>query len=673
MDEFPHDIIEEEHIWITVSDGTRLAGHIWRPSASDSDPVPGILEFLPYRQRDLTSERDSVNHPYLAGHGYACVRVDLRGAGNSEGCLIDEYLEQEQQDAEDVLAWIASQRWCSGRTGMMGISWGGFNALQVAARRPASLGAIAISSFTVDRFGDDMHYMGGCLLSDNFAEASTMFGAAGLPPDPAIVGENWRDMWFDRLEAISPWIDTWLSHQQRDDYWKHASVNEDYSAVHCPVIASSGWADGYSNSVFRVMENLDVPKKGIIGPWAHKYPHMGVPGPAIGYLQILVDWWDRWLKGVENSVMDGPTLRVWMQDSAPPSSSYEERQGRWVGLDEWPSRQTTFTDAALADHAIDLAPTGIVGAEPGELTIKSPLTVGQFAGKWASYGTPPDLPSDQREEDAGSLIFDTPELAETCEILGAPVVSLELSADEPVAMIAVRLLDVAPDGSSTRVTYGLLNLTHRDSDEDPEPLEPGEHYRVRIPLNGVAQSFPAGHRIRMAVSTSYWPLAWPAPAGATVTVYPPNCVLSLPLWDARATDSRPSPYLPSEGARRLATARIVEPDAGWVVCRDLATGNSTVEIVKDSGTVAFEKIGLEFSRRVEERYGRHGDEPTSVYGETLWNTEFRRGGWRVGVESAARLTCTATDFVLEARIDGFEGRETVYSRDWQKTIPRRLV
>jgi predicted acyl esterase len=220
------------------------------------------------------------------------VRVDLRGTGESEGVLVDEYLEREHLDAEEILEWIAARPWCTGRTGMMGISWGGFNSLQVAARKPPSLDAIVISSFTDDRYSDDMHYMGGALLSDNVAEASTMFAYSTLPPDPALVGERWREMWLERL--------------------KNCSL----------------WADGYSNAVTRLLANLDVPRRGLIGPWSYKYPHLGQPGPTIGYLQEVVRWWDHWLKGADNGAMDGPMLRTWMQESVPPSTSYEDRPGR---------------------------------------------------------------------------------------------------------------------------------------------------------------------------------------------------------------------------------------------------------------------------------------------------------------------------------------------------------
>lgn len=143
----PHTVRQDTQVRITMSDGVRLMARIWRPTCSDHEPVPAVLEFIPYRHRDLTAQRDSIHHLYLAGHGYAAVRVDLRGSGESDGVLTDEYRERELTDAEEVISWLATQPWCSGRTGMMGISWGGFNALQLAARRPPGLAAIATVSF----------------------------------------------------------------------------------------------------------------------------------------------------------------------------------------------------------------------------------------------------------------------------------------------------------------------------------------------------------------------------------------------------------------------------------------------------------------------------------------------------------------------------------------------
>ena len=667
----PHAVCEQEHVWIPLRDGIRLAARIWRPTFSELEPVPAILEIIPYRQRDLTARRDSIHHPYLAGHGYACVRVDLRGSGESEGVLTDEYLEEELLDAEDVLGWLGEQPWCTGRCGMMGISWGGFNALQVAARHPPGLDAIVTASSTDDRYADDVHYMGGCLLSDNLSWASTMFAYNSCPPEPAVVGELWRDMWQARLTRSGLWLEEWLVHQRRDKYWRHGSICEDYAAVRCPVLAVSGWADGYSNSVFRLLEHLEVPRKGLIGPWSHKYPHLGKPGPAIGFLQELVRWWDHWLKDVDNDVMDEPMLRIWMQETVPPFTGYEERPGRWVGEPSWPSPHIHPSVHALQRHRI-ARPGEIV--EPEELTIESPLSVGQYAGKWCSNNAPPDLPYDQREEDGGSLVFDTDPFTERCEILGSPVLDLEVASTRPVAMVAARLSDVAPDGRATRISYGLLNLTHRDSHAEPEPLVPGTRYQVSLQLNAMAQALPPGHRLRVAISTSYWPLAWPPPEPVRLSVFAGSSTLRLPVRPTREPDDVSlRPFDEPEGAEPIPVTQLQPGEERWTVTRDLVRYESALEVVKDLGVVRFDDIGLEVTRRAYERYSWIGDNFGSVCGETEWRMGFKRGDWEASTFTRTVLTSTATDFLLRAELDAYEGAQRVVSHNWNRTVPRDLV
>ena len=252
--------------WIELADGCRLAARIWLPEDAAQNPVPAILEYLPYRLNDGTAVRDSHHFPYLAGHGYACIRVDQRGTGESDGILEDEYLPQEQSDACEAIAWIAEQPWCTGKVGMIGISWSGFNSLQVAANRPPALGAIVTLCSTDDRYADDVHYDGGCVASDMLQWAASMLGWNAWPPDPAIVGERWRDMWLERMREAPPFIDPWLGHQRRDDYWKQGSVCEDFSRIEAAVYAVGGWADGYTNAIPRLLEGLLGPAQGADRP-----------------------------------------------------------------------------------------------------------------------------------------------------------------------------------------------------------------------------------------------------------------------------------------------------------------------------------------------------------------------------------------------------------------------
>ena len=543
-----------ENMAIPMSDGCLLSADIWLPErAGEENPVPAVLEYIPYRKRDITAIRDSINHAYFAGHGFAGVRVDLRGSGDSQGLLSDEYLEQELSDGETVLRWLAEQPWCSGKIGMFGKSWGGFNGLQLAARQPPELAAVIAVCATDDRYADDIHYMGGCLLGDQLSWSSAMFAHTSCPPDPLVVGDDWKDMWLQRLQHCQPWVFTWLEHQHRDSFWQHGSVCEDFHSIEVPVLAVSGWADGYSNAVFRLLKGLQTPCWGLIGPWGHRYPHQGVPGPAIGFLQEAVRWWGRWLKNEPTGVENEPVLRVWMQDSVPPTVDRGYRPGRWVAESSWPSDRVANVSYTLLPGLIEKSRT-LDKVEEEEVWVQSPLSVGLFAGRWCSFTATPDLPHDQREEDGGALVFQSRALEKSMEILGAPEVRLSLSVDQPLAMVAVRLSDVYPDGQAERVTYGLLNLVYRDSFESPSKLTEGRRLEIRCPMNGIAHTFPAGHRVRVSVSTSYWPLAWPSPQPVRLTVFTGASRLLLPVRPPEPQSEihfeAPSPREPSSISRR---------------------------------------------------------------------------------------------------------------------------
>jgi uncharacterized protein len=669
--DFPYAVRQVEHFEVPLSDGCRLAARLWLPEDAETNPVPAVLEYIPYRKRDKTANRDEINHLYMAGHGYACLRVDLRGSGESDGVLTDEYLQQELDDGVELLRWIGKQAWCTGSVGVIGKSWGGFNGLQLAAMRPPELAAVITLCSTDDRYTDDVHYMGGCLLGDNLSWASSMFANTSCPPDPALVGERWKDMWLQRLEGSGHWLESWLLHQRRDEYWEHGSICEDYDSVDVPVLAVSGWADGYSNSVFRMMANLRGPRQGLIGPWSHKYPHLGVPGPAIGFLQEAVRWWDHWLKGIDRGVMDEPILRAWMQDSVPPVSNQQLRPGRWVAEPAWPSPHVQERRYALGDAG--LIPEDEAAGGSRIRTIQSPLSVGLYAGKWCSFTATPDLPHDQREEDGGALNFDTRPLEEPVEILGAPVVDLELSSDKPVAMIAVRLSDRLPDDRTTRVTYGLLNLTHRNSHGEPEPLVPGERYRVRVQLNDVAHRFPAGHRLRVAISTSYWPLAWPSPEPVRLTINPDESRLVLPVRAPRASDDDLRPFEPPEGAEPPVQTQTLPLSYSWKVIRDLARDESTLEVVKDEGATRLDDIDLELRSKTTEWYTYAEGDNQSVRGETRGVRRFTRGDWEVETITHTILTCTRDHFRLQADLDAYLGETRVFAKSWDRWIPRDCV
>jgi uncharacterized protein len=664
----PRRVREIENMWIPLADGTRLAARIWLPEDADTAPVPVILEYLPYRKRDGTYARDALTHPYVAARGYACVRVDMRGCGDSDGLMFDEYTKEEQDDAVEVIAWLARQRWCTGAVGMIGISWGGFNGLQVAARRPPALKAVITICSADDRYTDDIHYMGGALLRENLTWGSTMFSHQTRPPDPALVGDRWREMWMERLENLPFFPADWLEHQRRDAFWRHGSVCEDWNAIQCPVYAVGGWADAYRNAIPRVLQHLKVPRKGLIGPWAHLYPHFGVPGPAIGFLQESLRWWDQWLKGVETGIMDEPMLRAWMQESVRPATHYDERPGRWVAETAWPGPTITPRRMLLTMHGIA---TEAAPATPVQFT--SPQSTGVCSGTWCSHGMQPDEPSDQREDDAKSLCFDTQPLTERIEILGAPALDLEIASDRPQANLIARLCDVHPDGASTRVTWGVLNLTHHASHAEPVPIEPGKPYRVRLQLNDIAYAFRPGHHIRIALSTAYFPLIFPSPEHATLTLTSGPAALTLPERPRNPADADLRPFPPPASSPAERRTPIREAVHERTVTRDHITGETIFSTLDDDGRVRIDAIGLEVGASRRHEFRIRDDDPLSCRMETNWTKEMGRGEFQVRTATRVVMTATKEDFLLHAECDAYEGDRRVFARNWDRTIRRDLV
>jgi len=661
---FPRPVRRIEHCWIPLPDGCRLSARVWLPEDADTSPVPAILEYIPYRKRDFTRPRDEPMHHYFAGHGYAALRVDVRGSGESDGVLLDEYSEQELADGVAVIDWIASQPWCTGAIGMIGKSWGGFNVLQIAARQPPALKAIITVCGSDDRYADDAHYMGGCLLNENLTWGCALLTLSTLPPDPALVGERWRAMWLSRLDHAVLFPEIWLRHQRRDAYWRHGSVCEELDRVSCPVYVVGGWADAYTNAIPRLLTGLTAQRKGLIGPWAHLYPHTGAPGPAIGFLQEAVRWWDQWLKGIDTGVMDEPLCRFWMAESRGGA-------GRWVAEVAWPSPRITPKRYALNPGRLEEA-----GGPETPLQWRSPQPVGLAAGYWCSLGGDDDAPTAQRDDDAGSLTFGSAALGERLEILGAPVAALELAVDRPQAFIAVRLNEIFPDGSSARVTYGVLNLTHLASHEHPEALEPGRRYRVRVPLNHIAHAFAGGNRLRLAVSTAYWPLVWPSPEAVTLTLFTGASILELPVRPPGPGDDPLRPFEEPEGAPPASYTELRPRRVGRTVERDGAAGETVYAVITEgaefgaAGQGRLEEIDLELEQSSVRRYRIGDHDPLTAWAEVAQRMGLRRGTWAVRIESRAWLSATRDAFKLRARVQAFEGDTLIRSRSWDCSVVR---
>lgn len=665
VDTFPRTLKTVDPVFIPMPDGTRLAATIWLPDDAEDRPVPAILELIPYRRRDGTVFRDMKMHPYVAGHGFACCRVDIRGSGDSEGILPDEYTAQEQDDACAIIAWLAKQSWCTGAVGMTGISWGGFNALQVAARRPPALKAIIALCCSDDRYADDVHYFGGNLLTEDGMWSSFILGLGALPPDPQIVGDRWRTMWRERLEASTCWSDVWMRHQRRDAYWKFGSVCEDFSAIEIPVYAISGWDDTYFNAVPRLMEGLSGPRKALIGPWTHAYPFLGDPGPGIHYLKEAIRWWRHWLEGVETGIMDEPGYTAYIKDPHRPARFYPEHPGHWVQEPGWPS-------ANIRQQVFHLN-SGVLGpqAEPGAaMKVRSPVTAGRDCGRYGGYGgTVPDMAGDQRREDGLGLSFDTPPLDDDLVLLGAPAVKVTLTSDMPQATLTARLCEVWPDGTSTLVTWGTLNLSQRSNGESPEPLVPGQKLTVRVELNHCGRRIGRGNRLRLVLSNQHWPVLWPAPRMPAFTIERGTGWLMLPVRDARAEDGSFG-FEPPEISPPVALEEIAPDANSRLLTIDAGSSRETLTLTNDYGRQRLLDRGIETWAKVVDQMAITEDDPLSARLDTGWVLGFRSGDCDAETTSNVVVTSTETQFHLQWRLEARERGEIIFEREGEAWIER---
>ena len=467
---------------------------------------------------------------------------------------------------------------------------------------------------------------------------------------------------------LRPFPPLWLAHQRRDEFWKHGSVCEDYAAIKCPVMGVSGWADGYTAAVFRLAENLAGPCKGLVGPWGHLYPHRGVPGPAIGFLQECVRWWDRWLKGKPTGVEDDPTLRLWLQDSVPPQSHYDYRPGRWIGIDSWPAPEIEPRVFALNPGSLEAKP-----AKSRPLLLRSPQTTGLAGGEWCAYGlgkVAPELPLDQRLDDAGSLVFDTEPLEAPLAIVGSTLVELAIAADKPQAMVAVRLSDVAPDGAATRVSYGILNLSHRESHETPSPLTPGQRYDVKVAADR------GGPCLRQGPAHPHRDLQQLLAHGRAFagSGHPHALERGEPRHACRSCRKIAFGALPDfpPVAKAPPLARTVH-DAGGErreVHYDAEPDKTTVRNTRNDGSARIDDIDTTISYGKVKEFSIARNDPETAESVISTSMHYRRAGWDARLETRIRMRCRRDHFLFDSDVDAFEGGERCFSRSFTHKIPR---
>lgn len=654
---------------ITLRDGVELSIKLWLP---DGDAAPAstgaVLEAIPYRKDDESLLDDETRFAYYAGFGIAGARVDLRGSGSSTGMPQDEYSTIEQADLVEVVDWLAAQPWCNGSVGMMGISWSGFNALQVAAKRPAPLKAIITVCSTDDRYDNDVHYSGGVPL----AFYMNLWGSAlhlqnMRPPMPDGIGDDWFAEWVSRLHSNQDSTSLWLSHPYRDAYWRQGSVGEDPEAIECAVLAVGGWADAYTDTVFRLLDDLRSPVQAILGPWGHTWPERPEPGPGIDFLAISVRWWQHWLNGVDNGVDRDPRVRAYVQDYTPSREDLEHRPGTWLAADD--------IDTIVDAQRWTLGDGGVLGAEVapgGVFDVHTDTVVGTDARHFLPMGVSTDLPPVQDHDDAGSHCFETATLTEPITVLGRSTLRLTVRSDSPSAQVFVRITDVDPDGHSHLVARGGLNLAHRDghAPEQVRALTPGEWFEVDVPLKSTGYRFAAGHRIRVAISTHYWPWFWPAQDDATLTIDPAGSALLLPVLPADAPVVAPVDLGEPVIAAPPPLEYLGEAEPYWDV-ESHDDGRTIVRRGHHGQRLTVLASGWTFgTTRDENEYGWRVGDPASAWMRKAVAQCYRWDEHEAVISLESEMHGDLTSFIVTLRTSATLDGAPVFENESRRVIPR---
>ncbi len=669
--------------WIAARDGVRLSANLWLPRPPVTEPAarfPAILEMIPYGKDNWRRNDDIARGTYLARRGYVLCRLDVRGTGSSSGIALDEYTEAETRDGYDAVEWLAAQPWCTGAVGMWGISYGGFTSIQVAKLRPPHLRAIVPIQATDDRYLTDVHYIGGCVTASELSQyAVSQVAMNAMPPDPAIVGEGWREAWLERLERTPPWLFEWLRQQHDGAYWRPGSLAPEYDGIDAAILNIGGWMDSYVDAALRMQAACRAPTRTIVGNWVHGLPSSATPGPNIDELDEIVRFFDRWLLGMPNGAGEEAAVVWFEREYAEPEPFPASLPGRWRAATSYPHPAVERRSWAFATGEMPLggrlvdAPRDASGVD----RYRHRPTIGTRASlSWGAGGPPNGLARDLRPDESLGPTYTSAPLRDSIEIFGVPEVVLHLGSSAPVATAVVRLADVAPDGASAQVAAGILNLTHRRSHEHPEPLEPGRVEAIRIGLRPAGYRFLAGHRLRVSVASAAWPVIWPSPEAGAFELWhggaTPSCLVLPVVPAAGGPGDAPVPAFKTSPPELLDVGAEGPADPPvWQIREDVIDGSVTVTIhdggedLLDDGRRLYsaETLRLTASDADPARASLSAD-VVYRWHEQTFDTEIR---------ARARQTSDASAFDLRIELEVDVDGERFFQREWRESVPRRLV
>jgi len=638
-----------ERGWLRMPDGVRLAVTYWRPTHA-TEKLPVLLEYLPYRKDDSFYQRDYPLYSWFVRRRFIMAKVDIRGTGSSEGHLPDrEYSEQEMRDADEIIDQLSRLPGSNGNVGLWGISWGGFNAIQIAMRHPPALKAIIAVDATDDLYHDDIHQIDGVLHIDQYALQIDHENGLPAPPDYRLDTAYFHDR-FD----TPPWILTYLHHTVDGPWWRSSSLRFHYDKLTIPCFLIGGLLDGYRDAIPRMLDSVRAPIKALIGPWNHSFPHDAVPGPAIEWRDQAVAWWNHWLKGDANAVMDGPRLTIFVRDAVPPDAALAMTPGAWRQSD-WP---IPLQERQSWRPLTDVGRTDLLAYRPG---------AGTAVPVWWN-----DATGDLAADDGQSLVYDRWVANEPIEIIGFPGVSLVVTSSAPIANWTVRLEDVWPDGRVSLVTGALVSGPQRDSRLDPTPLARDTEYVIRVPLHFTTWTFRPGHKIRLAVANAQFPMAWPTPSRMTTTVRlsDERTALELPVVPPQALS--PAPAFASPAAPDTAPdARTLQESGypGAVITHNVLAKTTAVDFL----TQFSYEIGPRRIENVEkEHYETHDDAPAQSRFVGDESHHICRAQRCIMLRTGIEVRSDSTSFRVRVTRRLEENGRLVRTKTWDDMIKREI-
>ncbi|MGH8203569.1 MAG: CocE/NonD family hydrolase, partial [Steroidobacteraceae bacterium] len=572
-----------------------------------------------------------------------------------------EYSDIEHEDGEVVIDWLSKQAWSNGSVGMFGISWGGFNSIQIAARNPPALKAIVAIDATEDLFQDDVHYMDGIMHLDSWEMSMDLDNARPGAPDYLIDDDNFRNR-FD----TEPWMLTYKNQQRDGPFRDRASMRDRYDDIRIPTFHIGGWYDGYRDSVARMLEHVkNAPVKAIMGAWHHTWPNQPYPGPGMEWRHEAVRWFDQFLKGKDTGILDEPRFAVFVRHWHPPGPRIEHAPGDWRYEDGWPiSRIRDQTLYPQPNHTLGSA---VPAATKHELRY-IPSVGFEAGGPVMWWG---DVAHDQRGTDAFSLVYDSGPLEEDLEILGFPRAILTVAADATRTNWIARLSDVAPDGTVTQVTGAAMNGNHRESAREPKPIVPCEPFQLDVEMHFTSWVFPKGHRVRLAVNNAMWPMLWPTPEPMTTELRLGVSRLSLPVvpYEKRQVPD----FLPP--AKDPVYAGVESIESGTTsgygeissVDRDPQTGTVVAKATNGSGT----RFPWGEERSLETiRYEINDSAPADAKVTGTHRMEVDLPGRKLVWDAELTFRSDRENFFYTYRRRLTENGKPVREKTWQQTIPR---